>query len=114
MTTPQPTEKLEDRLIKWLLGDDTGASSKAICKFMLGIPDEWNYSPPMDSGDRGRCIRLLNLIPEWWDRLDEMAKIPSRKVFQLSGKNSGVISQGWAEQIPLIREESLTTNKGTK
>ncbi|MCT9827422.1 hypothetical protein [Pseudomonas veronii] len=62
---------LERRVISWLLSDDTGASSTSICAHMLGEPCE-GYAPS-DCSDLGRCLRLLDLVPEWAPRLHEMA-----------------------------------------
>lgn len=95
------------KIIKWATGNDTGTSSEFLCRFMLGIePSQRGVSVPSDAGDRGRCIRLLNLIPEWWDRLDELAKIPSTKVNHWSGKGIEIREEGWKEQIPLMRREN--------
>ena len=94
---------ISTKIIVWALGDDTGMSSKAICRFMLGIKGD--YSAPSDADDRGRCIRLLNLVPEWWDRLDEMAEIPGTKVLTFE---HGEVERGWKEQIPLIKKERTT------
>ena len=82
-------EKLKD-LLMWALGENVGASSKFLCKYMLGYGkyDQWK-SAPSDESDRARCIRLLDLMPEWWGRLSELAEI----------------SGDWKEQIPLIRRE---------
>ena len=91
------------KIIEWATGDDTGASSKALCRFMLGL--EHDGSVPSDAGDRGRCIRLLDLIPEWWDRLDEVASLPSHEVVVISSKEIGREMRGWKEQIPLIKKE---------
>jgi len=80
------------RIIEWSTGDDTGLSSQAICRYMLGIKTKtrWHdHNAPSDASDRGRCIRLLNLVPEWWDRIDEMRGL----------------SQKWSEQITLIKNE---------
>lgn len=76
----------------WLVGSDTGVSSEAICAHMLGIPTgrPAGIEAPRDQWDRGRCVRLLDSFPDWWDRLDEMAQY----------------GDGWAEQIPLIRERT--------
>ena len=79
------TNKVSD-LLGWLLSDDTGCSSMAICAWMLG-KDYSHGFPPSDESDRGRCIRLLELMPEWVERLDEMKEI----------------SKNWAEQIDLIK-----------
>ena len=95
------------KIIEWATGDDTGASSNALCRFMLGLTNRAaSFDCPSDADDRGRCIRLLNLIPEWWDRLDEMAILPSVNVNVFTGKGIEVREQGWKEQIPLIRKEA--------
>lgn len=94
----------EEIATEWLLGDDTGSSSKAICRFMLGIEGE--YPAPFDVADRGRCIRLLNSIPKWWNRLDEMASLPSIKVNVFSSKGMEIREDGWRQQIPLIKREA--------
>lgn len=82
-------------LINWATDDDTGASSEFLCRYLLGFDanKKWGYSAPYDADDRGRCIRLLNKIPGWWDRLDE-----------LSG-----VSEEWEKQIPLIKAEANKT-----
>jgi hypothetical protein len=82
----------EQIIIKWATGDDTGVSSRFLCRWLYGFDpaDLRYYTAPSDASDRGSCIRLLNLIPEWWDRLDEMAGV----------------SKGWEEQIPLIKKEA--------
>ena len=98
--------KIEEilKLIDWATGDDTGSSSEALCRFMLGLePGGWGFQAPSDADDRGRCIRLLNLVPEWWDRLDEMAEIPGSKVLTFE---HGEVERGWKEQIPLIKKEA--------
>lgn len=60
----------EHKLIEWLLSDDTGASSRAIASHMaLGKSDG---SFPWDPSDIGRCFRLLDVIPEWKNRIEEM------------------------------------------
>lgn len=94
------------KIIRWATGDDTGVSSQALCRFMLGLPSIRNYPPPSDAADRGRCIRLLKLVPEWWLRLDEMASLPSRRVHYFGSNGAGVRKEGWGEQIPLIRNEA--------
>jgi hypothetical protein len=99
------------KIIRWATGDDTGLSSTALCRFMLGLPSIRNYPPPSDADDRGRCIRLLNLVPEWWDRLDEMAKLPSRRVHYFGSNGGGVRTEGWEEQIPLIKKEGGRTSQ---
>lgn len=91
----------------WGTGDDTDISSKALARFMLGIEASgWGFRAPSDADDRGRCIRLLNLIPSWWDRLDEMASLPSSKVNTFRDGKILIVEEGWKEQIPLIKLEA--------
>lgn len=63
------------KVAEWLIGGDTGVSSKAIVKHMAGIGGQkslgWDY--PHDSDDFGRCYRLLALFPKWRERMPEMA-----------------------------------------
>lgn len=78
------------KIIEWATGDDTGSSSLDMCRFMLGLePRRRYYERPYDKADRGRCIRMLNEVPEWWDRVDEMRGL----------------STEWDKQITLIKEE---------
>ena len=72
-------EKTLSRAIKWLLEDDTGVSSKTILSVMTGItPDNrWN-SAPSDPADLGRCLRLLELFPEWKARMHLMSGVNER------------------------------------
>lgn len=65
---------IQERVIKWLLSGDTGSSSKAICAHMIGSGSGDGYSYPSDPSDLGRCLRLLELIPEWKPRIAEMAQ----------------------------------------
>lgn len=98
------TEPIVKRALTWLMGDDTGISSKALCAHMLGIEGARNM-PPSDAGDRGRCIRLLQLIPEWQPRLDEMAQYKPTSGIVISKSGMDTLTNGWADQIPLIKAE---------
>jgi len=82
-------------IIDWATGEGVGVSSKGIVRHMLSLnANKWEFMPPSDAGDRGRCINVLNKIPEWWDRLDEMSQY-----------------NGWTSQIPKIKEEALIERK---
>ena len=66
---------------EWILGSDTGVSSKTIWAVMVGViiketqcGSENGYDIPHDPDDFGRCYRLLKLFPEWKKRLKEIAK----------------------------------------
>lgn len=66
--------------LKWIAGNDTGISSRTIWSVMMGVveddrKDSWDYDPPSDSDDFGRCYRLLVLVPEWRERLPEVGEI---------------------------------------
>jgi hypothetical protein len=65
---------IADRANAWIVGGDTGLSSKAIWAHMMGAPNpRFGWSHPSDPDDLGRCLRLLEEIPEWKPRLPEMA-----------------------------------------
>lgn len=95
------------RALFWALSDDTGTSSKTLACHMLEYPSPRTLAgPPSDASDRGRCIRLLELIPEWIPRLQELAKLekPSEGVM-ISSSGISAYRNSWAEQIPLILKE---------
>lgn len=77
--------------MRWILSGDTGTSSKAICAHMQGIKPE-RESYPSDPADLGRCLRLLEQIPEWKPRIKEMA----------------VYGPGWAGQVERWEELAET------
>lgn len=64
--------------VAWVVGDDTGISSKMIFAKMLGAesaPSMPKHSHPRDPDDFGRCYRLLDRVPQWRARIGEMADI---------------------------------------
>lgn len=68
---------MADAAMRWIVGNDTGISSKAIWAHMNGLPvgGDWGAdgSFPRDPGDFGRCYRLLALNLAWRLRIGEMA-----------------------------------------
>lgn len=63
---------MNSKVQQWILdGRDTGTSSKAIVAFMEGHPVD-NGSYPRDPDDLGRCIRLLEIAPEYRTLLKSM------------------------------------------
>ncbi len=92
------------KVLDWATGDDVGASSKFLCRFMLGLPTP-DVSVPFDSADRGRCIRLLNSIPGWWNRIDELVNLPSRQVNFFSNGALSTREEGWKQQTEIIKKE---------
>lgn len=97
---------VEQRALFWALSDDTGISSKALAKHMIGNSPV-RMSPPSDADDRGRCIRLLELVPEWIVRLPELLKYDEKPETGIVINSSGMhaYTNSWAKQIPLIRQE---------
>lgn len=62
--------------LRWLGGNDVGVSSATIWRVMTGeAPGRMrdHTGRPYDDDDLGRCIRLLDLFPEWRGRLPEVA-----------------------------------------
>lgn len=100
---------VEQRALFWALSGDTGVSSKSIMAHMTGNQksDLFGMQPPSDASDRGRCIRLLELIPEWITRLPEMLTYDQRKQEGIVINSSGIssYSNDWATQIPMIMRE---------
>ena len=56
---------------KWIVGPHTGLSSITIWAVMMGVPCA-HPSIPSDADDLWRCARLLEYVPEWRARLDEI------------------------------------------
>lgn len=98
---------VEQRALFWALSGDTGISSEAIAKHMTGSSPV-RMMPPSDMSDRGRCIRLLELIPEWIPRLQEMVKYDREQKqdgFIINSSGISAYDNSWSKQIPLILKE---------
>lgn len=65
-------DELRDGL-KWFFSNSVGMSSRAILSKMLDVGKETSY--PHDPSDFERCHRILQLFPEWRDRITEMADV---------------------------------------
>ena len=100
---------VEQRALFWALSGDTGISSESIAAHMTGNPkgDSFGIQPPSDASDRGRCIRLLELIPEWIPRLQEMTKydVNARESIVIGSSGISADRNTWQRQIPLIMQE---------
>lgn len=88
------TNTIEHRALEWMMSDDTGSSSEAISAHMLGLETEY-ASYPSDPAELGRCLRLLELIPEWKPRIKEMA----------------IYGPGWAGQVEVWEDLYKTMEK---
>jgi hypothetical protein len=74
MENKTQNSELMFKALQWLATDDTGRSSETICFYLLGV-DYLYPSHPYDRGDFGRCYRLLEFIPEFRLRLDELREL---------------------------------------
>ena len=70
-----------DRGLAWLGAGDTGLSSETMCLYFISgrAPERLRgFSGPcypLDPSDLGRCLRLLDVVPEWRARLPELSAI---------------------------------------
>lgn len=108
-TVKNPTTPAE-----WLMGGDTGVSSKAICAHMAGIAGGHRNQAwpdvPHDPSDFGRCYRMLKLFPEWVERIPEMA------AREPTDANRNVLwaklAPAWGELTALYEEEARPAADG--
>jgi hypothetical protein len=80
-------------IIKWMSGRDTGMSSMTLACVAVGIAPGRSFlgglDYPHDSGDRGRCIRLIVKHPFVWRGLLALTQVSAK----------------WSEQAALILSE---------
>ena len=100
---------IEERALAWALSGDTGISSETMCAYFTGVKKggPFGSQAPSDAADRGRCIRLLKLIPEWIERLDELKALDVGTI-SINGADPIPRSQdshSWTHQVPLIIKE---------
>lgn len=95
---------LAARIVTWMSSCDAGISSKAICAHMAtGILSD-RFSYPRDPADLGRCLRLLNLFPEWLPRMGEMAQY---------GAGWAGLARRWEEvSVSMADEVGIDWSKG--
>lgn len=95
-------------LEEWFKGGDVGSSSLTIASVLGSIP-LWLFSPclttaiPRDPADLGRCIALLDKVPAWRSRLDEVVEVDPRW---------GPLVARWGELESLYRSEPSDRFKG--
>ena len=98
---------ISDNLNNWLANGDRGISSEAIASHLTGInfvSGHWFSTHPVDPSDFGRCMELLDAVPEFRPRLKEMAEV--------SPIWAGLV-ECWDELERLYREE-VSTGKAPK
>lgn len=66
----------ERKACAWIVGSDTGTSSKTIWAVMMGVVttpatcgEHNDYDVPLDVDDFSRCHQLFELIPSWRERI---------------------------------------------
>ena len=67
------TRDLLFRALRWLTGR-SGTSSRTMLAVFLSLPLD-HGSSPSDDGDFGRCVALLDAVPEWRPLLPRMASV---------------------------------------
>lgn len=93
------TDKAErlQKAVEWLVGGDTGISSKTMCAALFGVPPK-DSDMPHDSSDFGRCLRFIRFMPDGTKDI----------VFEkLSDKPEWVeIGNRWDELVELYDQEN--------
>lgn len=89
-------ERLE-KAVEWLVGGDTGISSKTMCAALFGVNPK-DSDMPHDADDFGRCLRFIRFMP------DGTKDIVFKK---LSDKPEWVeIGKRWNELVELYDQEN--------
>lgn len=71
--TPRPAPEITRH--NWALSHDTGVSSATLWTILGPNARLYDtFDTPKDGADLGRCMRLLDLAPEWKGRLYEVAE----------------------------------------
>lgn len=74
---PGSESTVAERAAAWIANGRVGMSSRAIWSHMMGAKAD-RMEAPSDPDDLNRCLLLLDLIPEWSERIPEMAQHGSR------------------------------------
>lgn len=107
------------------MSSDTGTSSRAIVARMEGseLDNHGFSSHPSDPSDLGRCIRLLDKIPEYRERLLEMCDVSitwamlvthwdELEAFYREEESSGKAPKCYARMQELIEKSGFYKSKG--
>lgn len=96
-------DELEDNnnVRYWIVNGDRGASADAIVSKMEGITISsiWRNAHPTDPSDFYKCLKLLEAVPEYKNRMYEMAEV--------SEQWKSLITH-WGELEELLQEEIIT------
>ena len=89
---------MQDRILLWLAGDETGVSSKVMAFCAVNI----NFMPldhPLDPGDLHRCMLLVEQVPEIKEHFPRIAKLSD------PWKN---IIENWETLIQTLKSEKMS------
>jgi len=86
----------ERKVLEWLANGDAGISSESIAFEYLGIEYK-NCHPPRDPSDLGRCLRLIQKVPEVRNCVDTLATKNER--WAKAAKVWDVIADSMAEEV---------------
>lgn len=95
------------KFMKWMKGRDTGLSSEALGFHMIMGESTGNY--PYDPADLGRCLRLIELFPEWESRIGEMEKYG--KEWASYAKEWGMLRDTMKDEVGINWEKGGSAGK---
>ena len=84
---------------EWLKNGERGVSSETILSVMEGVSVTREFCHPYDPSDFYRCCCLLEAVPEYRARLNEMAVV---------SKEWAVLVEHWDELESLLKTERET------
>lgn len=94
--------EINDKVLKWIANGERGLSSETIVRELAGIDlTQGRGSEPYDPSDFRRCLLLLDAVPEFRGRLEEMKKV---------SEYWKLLIENWSELERLYHEEK---NNGT-
>lgn len=85
----------QQKLLSWFVGGDTGLSSEHMAAVAGGL--KGNGRTPCDPDDLGRCLRLVEAVPEVREQFSAIAA---------STKLWGIVIAHWDELDALYHEEA--------
>jgi len=90
---------MNQNVANWLMNGERGASSEVMVSAFefIRIPIGWCTSHPHDSSDFDRCVKLLDAVPEYRTRLDEMRTVSPQWE---------TLVEHWAELEDLLAESA--------
>ena len=87
------------RLTGWLIGKDTGVSSETMVAIYMGHTESkshFRFNTPWDAWDFGRCVRVVEQIPEIKEAFGKIGKLVP---------NFKNILENWDELLEVYQQE---------